>query len=62
LMISEAGGLVADSLGESDYLTTGSVVAGCPKIFAQLLPRVGPTMAGLDARAAAAKPKLDEVE
>jgi myo-inositol-1(or 4)-monophosphatase len=52
LMVTEAGGLIADALGESDYLTTGSVVAGCPKIFTQLLPRVGPTMAGLDKRAA----------
>lgn len=52
LMVTEAGGLIADALGESDYLATGSVVAGSPKIFTQLLPRVGPTMAGLDKRAA----------
>ncbi len=52
LMVTEAGGLVCGSLGESDYLATGSVIAGSPKIFSQLLPRVGPTMAGLDARAA----------
>jgi myo-inositol-1(or 4)-monophosphatase len=54
LMVTEAGGLIADALGESDYLSTGSVVAGSPKIFTQLLPRVGPTMAGLDKRAAVA--------
>lgn len=54
LMISEAGGLVADAMGEGDYLSTGSVVAGNQKIFAQLLPIVGPTMAGLDRRAARA--------
>ena len=37
LIISEAGGLVSDFAGESDYLKTGNVVAGSPKIFAQLL-------------------------
>jgi myo-inositol-1(or 4)-monophosphatase len=49
LMVTEAGGLIAGALGENDYLATGSLVAGSPKIFAQLLPRVGPTMAGIDA-------------
>lgn len=37
LMISEAGGLVADLSGENNYLSSGNVVAGNPKIFAQLL-------------------------
>lgn len=37
LLISEAGGLVSDFAGESDYLNTGNIVAGSPKIFAQLL-------------------------
>jgi len=37
LLITEAGGLVADFAGESDYLNTGNVIAGSPKIFAQLL-------------------------
>ena len=37
LIISEAGGLISDFSGESDYLKTGNVVAGSPKIFAQLL-------------------------
>ncbi len=54
LMVTEAGGLVSGSLGEADYLATGSVIAGSPKVFSQLLPRVGPTMAGLDKRATAA--------
>ena len=47
LMISEAGGLVADATGETNYLSTGQVVAGGPKIFGQLLAKVGPTMAGM---------------
>jgi myo-inositol-1(or 4)-monophosphatase len=38
LLIQEAGGLVSDLAGEADYLTTGNVVAGTPKIFGQLLP------------------------
>src|SRR5690606_36841365 len=38
LLIQAAGGLVSDLAGEADYLTTGNVVAGTPKIFGQLLP------------------------
>ncbi len=37
LLITEAGGLVGDLSGEQDYLTTGNVIAGNPKIFSQLL-------------------------
>ncbi|MEC5396829.1 inositol monophosphatase family protein [Uliginosibacterium sp. H1] len=37
LLISEAGGLVSDFGGEADYLKTGNLVAGSPKIFAPLL-------------------------
>ncbi|MGE5386883.1 MAG: inositol monophosphatase family protein [Betaproteobacteria bacterium] len=37
LLISEAGGLVSDLQGESTYLTSGNIVAGTPKVFAQLL-------------------------
>lgn len=38
LLVLEAGGLVTDFKGESDYLTTGQIVAGTPKVFGQLLP------------------------
>ena len=38
LLIQEAGGLVSDLSGEANYLTTGNLVAGTPKIFGQLLP------------------------
>ena len=38
LLIQEAGGLVSDLAGESDFMATGNVVAGTPKIFGQLLP------------------------
>jgi myo-inositol-1(or 4)-monophosphatase len=37
LLITEAGGLVGDLAGETAYLKTGNIVAGSPKIFAQLL-------------------------
>ncbi|WP_018606834.1 inositol monophosphatase family protein [Uliginosibacterium gangwonense] len=38
LLVSEAGGLVSDFAGEANYLGTGNLVAGTPKIFGQLLP------------------------
>ena len=37
LLISEAGGLVSDLSGESDYLTTGNIIAGTPKVFPPLM-------------------------
>jgi myo-inositol-1(or 4)-monophosphatase len=42
LLIQEAGGLVADLSGEGDYLRTGNIVAGTPKVFAQLLQTIQP--------------------
>ncbi|MGH8718684.1 MAG: inositol monophosphatase family protein [Burkholderiales bacterium] len=42
LMIFEAGGLVSDLSGNQEWLTTGDIVAGNPKIFAQLLKTLGP--------------------
>ncbi len=40
LLIQEAGGLVSDLDGNGQFLQTGHVVAGNPKIFGQLLPMV----------------------
>ena len=37
LMIQEAGGFVTDLNGDSDYLKSGDVVAGAPKVHAPLL-------------------------
>jgi myo-inositol-1(or 4)-monophosphatase len=37
LLISEAGGLVSDLHGDADYLNSGNIVAGTPKVFAPLL-------------------------
>ena len=40
LLVQEAGGLVGDFAGEGDYLESGEIVAGSPKVFAQLLALV----------------------
>ena len=37
LLITEAGGLVADPQGGQDFMDSGDIVAGTPKVFAQLL-------------------------
>lgn len=37
LMVQEAGGLVSDFAGDADYFNTGNIVAGTPKVFAQLM-------------------------
>jgi len=36
-MITEAGGLIGNFTGEADYLYQREVVAGCPKIYGQLV-------------------------
>jgi len=42
LLITEAGGLVGDLSGESDYMNTGNIVGGNPKVFVQLLQIIAP--------------------
>ena len=44
LLITEAGGIVGDFSGESDadYLNKGHVLAGTPKVFAQMVPLLAP--------------------
>jgi myo-inositol-1(or 4)-monophosphatase len=42
LLILEAGGLVSDLAGDSNYLQTGNIVAGTPKVFNQLLQTIQP--------------------
>ncbi len=37
LLISEAGGLVGDLSGGENYLKTGNIIAGTPKVFSQVL-------------------------
>ncbi|MGA9914626.1 inositol monophosphatase family protein [Paraburkholderia sp.] len=38
LLITEAGGLVGDYVGGSDFLRLGEIVAGNPKLYAQMVP------------------------
>jgi myo-inositol-1(or 4)-monophosphatase len=38
LLITEAGGLVGNYTGDSDFLHIGEVVAGNPKLYAQMVP------------------------
>lgn len=47
LLITESGGLVGDLSGESEYLRSGNIVAGNPKIFAQLLQVIAPHIKGM---------------
>ncbi len=42
LLIQEAGGLVSDFAGEENFLQSGNVVAGTPKVFVQLLQTIQP--------------------
>ncbi len=42
LLVSEAGGIVADFSGEGSYLDKGDVIAGSPKIFVQMLGVLSP--------------------
>lgn len=42
LLITEAGGIVGTFAGESDYLYKGNVIAGTPKIFAQMVTLLAP--------------------
>lgn len=40
LLVSEAGGLVSDLSGSDQHLKTGNIIAGTPKIFAQMLQTI----------------------
>lgn len=42
LLIQEAGGLISDFGGGDDYLETGNVVAGNPKVFKAILQTIRP--------------------
>ena len=42
LLIQESGGLVSDFAGGHDYLKTGNVVAGSPKVFKGILQTIQP--------------------
>ncbi|HLE94321.1 MAG TPA: inositol monophosphatase family protein [Sulfuricaulis sp.] len=42
LIIQEAGGMVTDFSGDQNYLENGNIVAGNPKIHAEMLRRIQP--------------------
>jgi myo-inositol-1(or 4)-monophosphatase len=42
LLIQEAGGLIGDLAGDSDFLHGGQVIAATPKIFAQMVTALAP--------------------
>ena len=42
LLVTEAGGIVGEFNGESDYLYKGHIIAANPKIFAQMVPLLSP--------------------
>ena len=42
LIIRESGGLVGDFSGQDNYLETGNIIAGNPKIFADLTRKLQP--------------------
>ncbi|MCW5635011.1 MAG: inositol monophosphatase [Rubrivivax sp.] len=42
LMVTEAGGLIGNFTGDADYLHQREVVAGCPKIYGQLVQMLRP--------------------
>ncbi|MFI4962641.1 MAG: inositol monophosphatase family protein [Legionellales bacterium] len=44
LLIREAGGLISDAQGGDDFIRTGDVVAGTPKVFKSLLQTISPVL------------------
>lgn len=44
LLIEEAGGLVSDFSGGSEYLETGNIVCGNPKVFKEILQKIRPCL------------------
>ncbi|MCK5521649.1 MAG: inositol-1-monophosphatase [Thiomargarita sp.] len=42
LLIQEAGGLVSDFGGGNDYMKTGNIIAGSPKVFEGILQTIQP--------------------
>jgi len=42
LLITEAGGLIGDLTGEPNFLASGNIVGGNPKVFSQLLQILAP--------------------
>jgi len=60
LMITEAGGLVGNFTGESDYLYQREVVAANPRIYGQLVQTLAPYTRVIKEEEAAAEAKAEE--
>ncbi len=60
LLVTEAGGLVGNFTGEADFMEHKECLAGCPKIYAQLVPLLAKysKFAGVADKGAAEKSKL----
>jgi myo-inositol-1(or 4)-monophosphatase len=54
LMITEAGGLVGNFTGEADFMYQREVVAGNPKVYAQLVSLLAPYTRAIEMPVAAA--------
>lgn len=46
LLVQEAGGLVSDFVGGNDFMKSGNIVAGNPKLFKALLQEMRPHLSG----------------
>jgi myo-inositol-1(or 4)-monophosphatase len=46
LLVTEAGGLVGDLEGNEGWMDSGNIVAGAPKVFAEMLQLIGPHLTG----------------
>ena len=44
LLVQEAGGLVGDFSGGHEYLSTGNIVCGTPKVFKEILQHIRPCL------------------
>ena len=63
LMITEAGGLVGNFTGEADFMERGELIAGNPKIYAQLVSLLAPfTSVRADAATTAAAETISAAE
>jgi len=67
LMVTEAGGLIGNFTGEADYLYQREVMAGNPKVYAQLVPLLSPyshviTDSPAEASAAAPAPSAESAD
>jgi len=59
LLITEAGGLIGNFQGESDYLFHENIIGGSPKIFGQLVNILGKYTLPEPTKGLAAKAMLD---